>query len=150
MLDRLRRVLDERTEKLLSGCHRYGGVIGTDGYGIIGFQAKHMRAHRASYLCRVGDIPGGAWVLHRCDNPTCINPAHLFLGTHQDNMTDMVKKDRSARGSGLPQSKLTEVDVLNIRRRIKTGEILAVIARNYGVSDVTIGQIKRREIWAWL
>jgi hypothetical protein len=88
----------ERFERLITktaSCWIWGGVRGTNGYGTIKKKSKAIRAHRASYELFVGPIPDGMHVLHKCDNPLCVNPEHLFVGTHIDNMRDMEKKGRA-------------------------------------------------------
>lgn len=79
-----------------NGCWRYTGYIrNTDGYGVFKIRSKgRFRAHRLTYELFVGAIPVGFHVLHRCDNPECCNPKHLFLGTQESNMKDMARKGR--------------------------------------------------------
>ena len=78
----------------MSGCHLWIGATTGGGYGHTRIGGKNMRAHRAVWELTHGPIPDGLWVLHRCDNPACVNPLHLFLGTHIDNMRDVVSKGR--------------------------------------------------------
>ena len=78
-----------------SGCWEWTGHRDRKGYGSAWDGETMTRAHRVAYLVFVGEIPGGLFVLHRCDNPPCCNPEHLFLGTHLDNMEDMRNKGRS-------------------------------------------------------
>lgn len=84
--------------KVVKGCHIWTGSKTRDGYGktsrVVNGKRKFFSTHRLSFLINFGDIPEKLYVLHKCDTPLCINPEHLFLGTHQDNMTDMVKKGR--------------------------------------------------------
>jgi hypothetical protein len=86
-------LLLERIEKG-EGCWLWTGAIGTKGYGRVQYRGQLWTASRAVYNEFVGPIPAGMWVLHRCDNPPCVNPAHLFLGTHTDNVRDAVAKGR--------------------------------------------------------
>ena len=104
-------------------------------------------AHRISYMLNRGAIPSGLLVLHKCDNPPCVNPDHLFLGTHQDNATDRDSKGRMAdmRGEKNPFSKLKDVDVCNIRAILKyvtRRGVITELARIYDVSVSTISLIK--------
>lgn len=120
-----------------------------------------VRSHRAAYELTHGPIPDEdlegqkICVLHRCDNPPCCNPAHLFLGTRSDNHADMVAKGRIARhgkprGESHSQTPLTEQDVRRIRRRYRNGDSLRRIADDFPVSHVTIANIVHRRTWAHL
>ena len=122
--------------------------------GHVNFQAngKGNYAHRVAWELTHGPVPDGLHVLHHCDNPPCCNPAHLFLGTHADNMADMAAKGRyrviPQPGERNPQAKLTEPEVVTIRRRYAAGGISqAALAREYGVSPALVGMIVRRQIW---
>jgi hypothetical protein len=88
-----------------TGCLLWLGKVGTDGYGLFKVGGKRRAAHRVSYEIHKGPIPPGLWVLHRCDTPACVNPEHLFLGTHADNMRDMVAKGRMAGTGGINAAK---------------------------------------------
>jgi len=81
-----------------NGCFIWQGKIGIDGYGQIMINKKRQRVHRVSFETFKGSIPQGYLMCHTCDTPACINPKHLFFGTHEDNMYDMVKKGRSYNG----------------------------------------------------
>lgn len=140
------------------------------GYGRFYFcHQKSMSAHRASYLAHVGEIPDRMCVCHSCDNPACVNPDHLFLGTHLDNMRDRSEKCRcySAPGAKNPNfggkhySKKTPEKIIrgedcrhSILSATSVAEIRSLqkpyqeIARIYGVSISAIGRVKRRESWA--
>ena len=92
--------ISTRIEKdLVSGCWNWVGTIGTDGYGKAKRQGKTLRAHRLSYQLYKGEIPEGYFVCHTCDNPKCVNPEHLWAGTHKENELD---KDRKGRRSPSP------------------------------------------------
>src|SRR5262245_27287402 len=99
-----------RVEKTEHGCWKWRGKT-TDGYPIIGAAHGSLRVAREIYRMHFGEIPAGMFVCHRCDNPSCCNPTHLFLGTNQDNVTDMVRKGRNDRGASRYNAKLTDNDV---------------------------------------
>jgi hypothetical protein len=81
-------------------CMEFTGAKNHLGYGYVGYKGKVMKAHRLAFLLANGPLSDDILVLHRCDNPACINPQHLFLGTHHDNTVDMVKKGRHSRCGG--------------------------------------------------
>lgn len=121
------------------------------GYGMVKDADGDSRpAHRVAYRLAVGPIPDKMHVLHRCDNPSCVNPSHLFLGTNFDNVADRVAKGRSGalRGEGSPVSKLTADQVSDIRARYggKRGEIIA-LATEFGVDRTNIAYILKRKTW---
>jgi len=123
----------------------------TKGYGQFGINYKMYRAPRVAWTLTYGPIPEGLQVCHRCDNRGCCNPYHLFLGTNQDNHVDAAQKGRKARGEGNGRSRLTEEDVLEIRKRYGANEITQRdLARELGVSDETISEIVNRKTWDWL
>jgi len=109
-------------------------------------------AHRVAYFLGHGEFPSELGVLHRCDNPPCCNPAHLFVGTQLDNVRDMYEKGRQNRpyGDRIWTTKLTEEDVRAIRSRYRRGVRgcgVEAIARDYGVHHVTINAIVQRRTW---
>jgi hypothetical protein len=139
-----------RTKSLVNsetGCHEWQGGHGSHGYGSVVVNGRRVGAHRAAFEVFVGLIPEGMYVCHTCDNRKCVNPAHLFLGTHQDNRRDMVAKGRHARGGRHHWAKLTEADVLDIRRRAAEGESQKVLCGQYGVADSLVSRIVNRLIW---
>jgi len=111
-----------------------------------------QRAHRVSWRLFRGEIPEGLNVCHRCDVPRCVNPEHLFLGTQQDNIADMMAKGRQQRvprpGEANTQAKITEGDVRAIRAKAEAGEPYTSIGREFGLSFAQIRRIVRRERWA--
>lgn len=114
---------------------------------------RMYRTHRLSWELANGPIPDGLWVLHTCDNPPCVNPAHLFLGTAADNNADMIAKGRHAqqipamRGEGNPSAKLRAADVRAIRARVALGASQAATARQFGVSRSLVNQVVRGHVW---
>lgn len=121
-----------------SGCWEWAGAKDRDGYGVFGHHRnKQVRAHRASYEVHFGSIQDGALVCHSCDNPSCINPEHLFLGSPLDNTRDMIAKGRRqtpSTGESHPNSKLTAQQVSAIRNRRALGEKLVNLATEFGVT----------------
>ena len=131
-----------------NGCWIWTGADNGDGYGT--FKADHSAraAHRVSWELANGPITNNLCVLHRCDNRRCVNPAHLFLGTRQDNAIDMCAKDRQAKGVDHSCVKLTEEQVREIRRRYASGEMDGVhLAKAYGISNTNIYCILSRQTW---
>lgn len=147
------------------GCWEWTASRFERGYG----QFKHpssTRAHRVSYELSYGPVPDGLKVLHRCDNPPCVNPAHLYTGTNSDNMTDRSRRgrldglargqrhgshtmpERRARGSRHGRSVLSESQVRDIRARFAAGKTSqSSIAREYNVHPQTVCDIIRRKHW---
>src|SRR4029077_19957001 len=109
-------------------------------------------AHRVAWELANGVIPTGLCVLHRCDNPPCVNPSHLFLGTRADNMADMDAKGRRVtmppKGEKSGMAKLDTTKIVAIRAAYESGEPQRSIARRFGVCKSTVGYGVRREIWA--
>lgn len=130
-------------------CWIWDGCSLPSGYGMLGMKDTDGKwrpkyAHRISYELFNADIPDGLSVCHRCDNPRCVNPDHLFLGTTEDNAQDMVKKGRSTKGTRNPQAKLDYSSVSSIRQDNRTQQ---QIADSWGVTRGLVGQIKRGVIW---
>ena len=112
-------------------------------YGRISISNTMWMAHRLSYFVYKDD-PAELFVCHRCDNPICVNPDHLFLGTHQDNMDDMYAKRRHSHGSGRPASVLNEALVQEILADSRSCE---AVAEQYGVNFSVISRIRRGQAW---
>lgn len=120
------------------------------GYGMFALRKGVIRrSHRVAWELANGPIPEGLWVLHRCDNPPCVRPEHLVLGTPKDNTADMTGKGRAniARGSRRGGAKLTEADVVAIRAARAEGATGAELASQYGVHRTSIYHICRGDFW---
>lgn len=131
-----------------TGCIEYTGPRLPRGYGkmyIGGYVSEYT--HRLAYLLHIGEIPSGMFVCHRCDNPSCINPSHLFLGTVFDNVRDRDAKGRSGprlRGESAPTAKLNQVAIQKILARKTT---VPALMREFGVSRTCIQQVRQRKTW---
>jgi hypothetical protein len=135
------------------GCWEWIAGRNKDGYGQIGkTHGDAVGAHRVAYELMVGPIPEGMCVLHRCDNPGCVNPDHLFLGTRADNTADMKAKGRargpSFYGASNANAKLTEQDVREIRFIGGSGISQRALGLLYGVGQTQVGRILRGTRWA--
>ena len=127
------------------GCWEWKAVKSASGYGVFRHASKNVRAHRFSYELCFGTIPSGLLVCHKCDNRSCVNPLHLFLGTKADNSQDMVRKGRGATGERHGSAKLAWPQVVEIRN---SSDSSAALARKYGVSDSHICKVRSGKKWA--
>ena len=136
-----------------NGCWNWQRRLVGKGYGTIGLGgkgAKQKLVHRLSYEIHKGPIPEGMVVMHKCDNPRCVNPDHLDAGTQSQNIKDAFSRGRKlmptkkARGEECGASKLTEADVLNVRESKLS---FSKLAAAYGVNKSTIERIKYRKTW---
>lgn len=120
------------------------------GYGIFGIaSSKSVRAHRFSYELYVGKIPKGLLVCHKCDNPACVNPNHLWLGTIKENNSDRDKKGRcvSLKGEKNGHAKITDKIAREIKQRIISGEPMTKIARELNIKYCIVANIKSGSSW---
>lgn len=157
MVDLQERLLSHIKINEATGCWEWQGSK-RNGYGrtIVGSRTdgtrKSVSAHRVSYELVYGEIPNGMEVCHKCDNRCCVNPAHLFIGTHQDNINDRESKGRNnpPKGEANPKAKLTESMVLEIREKRLQGVSFGKLAKEYGVCKRTIQDVVSVKHWAHL
>lgn len=139
-----------KVEKTAS-CWLWTACLNPNGYGHLRVDKADWAAHRLSWEIHRGPIPDGLWVLHHCDNPPCINPAHLFLGTCRDNHADMIAKGRKVTvrlcGELSGVAKLTAQKVVEIRALRATGLTQQAIADRFGVTQRTISYIESGRVW---
>ena len=136
-------------------CWNWAASCRKDGYGQITRGRRNqanLSSHRVSWEIHFGEIPKDMHVLHKCDNKRCVNPHHLFLGTNADNMKDKKVKGIQMKGENVPSSKLTGVDVKEIRSLYKPWDrscSLSILAKKYGVSVGCIYGVITKRTWAW-
>lgn len=130
-----------------SGCWLWLGAIHTERrpYGVFHYEGRTGRAHRAAVEFYKGPIPDGLFVCHRCDNPACVNPDHLFVGTNAENTADKVAKGRQTRGEMQPNRKLTLEQARAIRQSTDRSDELA---RRYAVTRRHINNIRSGRFWS--
>lgn len=137
----------------LTGCWEWKMNFTRGGYGSFFYMGKIQRAHRVSYFLHKGEIRDGFVVCHKCDNPKCVNPDHLFVGTYSDNNKDKVLKGRHAKSNpkiaGILNkiSKLTDDDVVKIRNLASSGISKAEIGRIFNIRDSHVCKIVSRQSW---
>lgn len=139
--DRFWDLVDKQDEE---GCWLWKGSIYDTGmgYGVLSYQSKHLQAHRVSYELEYGEIPVGLCVLHKCDNPPCVRPDHLFLGTRKDNAEDRHRKGRT-RTDAMSWELVDEA-----RFRYKNEDVTGLqLAKEYGVSGSFMHQILDGKSW---
>lgn len=141
----------------MSGCWLWTGCLlgkNNNGYGYFSINNKPRVAHRVSYQIYIGEIPDGLLVCHTCDQRSCVNPQHLFLGTYADNANDMISKGRNtkirARGESASNSKLTNTEVLKIRELHGSGVKVRDISNMFSVTKENINAIIRGKTWKHL
>lgn len=149
-------------------CWEWQGHCSKGGYGVVSFSGKQILAHRASYEMNFGPIPTGHFVCHRCDNPKCVRPDHLFLGAPVDNVRDMLSKGRNKcnppmgqdhwarknpekvrRGSANNKAKLTEKQVAEIREKYASGKYTQTqLSGEYQISQQVISKVINKKLWS--
>lgn len=150
------RVFHMRIRYSESGCMEWTGSLCSGGYGTIRLNGKTQPTHRAAYLLKTGaTLSRKDQVCHHCDNPICLNIDHLFLGSQGDNMKDMLKKGRKSydwmkgRGQAIP-CKVSEDQVREIRKRLSGGEHYVLLAKEFGISKLSVANIRDRRTWKTL
>ena len=135
-------------------CWPWKGGHKSDGYGVINVGGRCESAHRQMWRFVNGEIPEGHHILHKCDNPPCVNPRHLWLGTHAQNMADMGNKGRGGsreqNGEKNCSAKLTWAKVDEIRSLAAAGVMQKEIAKHFGISRASVCLIVGRKQWASL
>jgi hypothetical protein len=133
----------------LFDCWNWTNYKNHSGYGVLGINNKTILAHRLSYQFAFGQIKDNLQVLHKCNNPACVNPAHLYLGTNQDNVDYKVKNNRQSRliGEKNPKTKLTEIQVHCIIELLDDNISQVEIAKQFSVTPTAISDIKRGKNW---
>lgn len=131
------------------GCWLWTGALSHNGYGFFKMHPKMVKTHRFAYERFIGPIPDGMLVCHHCDVPRCVNPAHLFVGTHADNHSDREIKGRGRRlhGETNPRSKITAADVYVIRAACGAGTSQQAVADQFGITQGMVSRIMRGVAW---
>ena len=136
-----------------NGCWEWTGSKDGGGYGMAFVDGVMVKSHRYSWEYYFGSIPSGLWVLHKCDNPACINPEHLFLGTNGDNMKDKVKKERQSRLFGDKNGRcvMTKDLVIELRQLYASGKFsYRDLVGRFNISQTQVARIIKKESWLWV
>jgi len=132
-----------------SGCWLWTEALNGAGYGVANVSNKVERAHRLSFLAFKGSIPDGMYICHSCDEPSCVNPDHLFAGTPKQNMDDMRAKGRQVlgerRGQRNGSAKITDAQAVEIYKATDSNMVLAA---QYGITSTMVGYIRSGKNWA--
>ena len=153
--DQKERILKRMMSKIKvvdNGCWEWTGNKNQNNYGVMGVSSidglKQYKAHRLMYKIKNGDISNNFLVCHKCDNPSCCNPDHLFLGTYLDNINDRILKGRTVKGENQGSSKLRSEQINEIRNKyIPKKYTLKRLAKEYGVHHSTIYNVVKRVKW---
>lgn len=139
-----------KINKLPSGCWEWTGHRDKYGYGHVSHQRRNCLAHRVAYILTHGAADPSLLVCHRCDNRACVRPEHLFLGTHEDNMADSVRKGRSCYGERNANARLTDRQAREARRLYWEGESLGHLSRTFGISQQNMYRLCMGQRWKHL
>lgn len=131
----------------LDQCWQWTAFATPDGYGMITVEGKPSYAHRLSYAMHVSAIPKGLHVRHKCDNPGCLNPSHLLVGTPAQNSNDARERGRLSPGNRGPWVKLTEAEVKEIRQLLADGVTQVVIAAKFDLCRNSVSSIATKKTW---
>ncbi len=134
------------------GCWIWTGYLNPDGYGKLLANGERIAAHRYSYLLHTGKHPGDLEVCHKCDNPSCVKPDHLFLGTHEENMKDAAQKKRlpGAKGQRNSGNKYSEETIRAARDDLRAGISPYVVAKKHGISPALAYLVREGRAWKHL
>lgn len=138
-LERFNKYVDVKN----SGCHEWQSTVKKDGYGQFWFKGKPSKAHRVSFELNKGDIPKGMLVLHKCDNRVCVNPDHLYVGTHKDNTRDMHKRNRWVGNTKLSANDVKKIRLLWSQRKFTQTKL----AEMFNVNQPAIWKIITYRTW---
>ena len=145
-MEKIKELLYSRIEiNNKTGCYEWTRNINSRGYGQFWYKGKMHLAHRAMYEVHNNKIPKGLVIRHSCDNPKCCNPNHLIVGSHKENMKDMVDRKRQAKGINNGRSKITPEIVNEIRM---SSDTQINLAKKFGISQSQVGRIKRGIHWS--
>lgn len=137
-----------RVREVPSGCWEWIGAKKWSGYGNLHVDGKRITCPQAAWYLEHNEWPAGRFVLHSCDNRLCVNPAHLRLGTHYENIADATARNRWAKGERHGMCKFSESTVRKIAEAILSGQPTMGIAKKYGVSAPTVSDIRHGTRWA--
>jgi hypothetical protein len=127
-----------------TGCHEWIGGANDQGYGYAKVDGRMFRVHRLAWALANGPIPDGLLIRHDCDNPRCVNVAHLCLGTHQDNMRDLALRGRAR------HARLSRADIAAIKERHASGVAQKTIAQEFGINTSTVSRIINQKRTSYL
>lgn len=141
------KILERSIVDPMTGCRVWRLAKNKSGYGVFKILGRFSNASRAAYIAFVGPVPTGMCVCHRCDNPACVNPDHLWVGTYKDNWADCRSKGRETKGTANGKAKLNDGDVAAIRSMSANGERQEAIAAMFSIAHGTVSKIVARKLW---